>query len=364
MLEDPESRSRPKRRWVLPTGAAVLVVGVVVGIVLAAPREDDAPASDSGGHTRQDWTPPRFVVTTDSLGEDSSAWFQIYETAEPGKEHLVEAVQPPSASAGEVTGIVAGPDSTFVVAAWDVQSCETSLYRFTLSDDGHAKDLMPVTGNSIPALAAGLAISPDGRRIAYATGPCGNDPEDSPPVTAPISLTVLDTSTGQDRTWTSPKPMIVGDIVWAGDNRTIGYTTAEIIPDSAAVGPVHVHATDTESPDEDLLSGRLLFTQADRSDMVTTAVMSADGRTGYGALRTEQPPSTVLFTFSEGKPIQVTKTIPHDPNSVSLMSFSDGSDPRYACLGGIDAFGRVDDNELTDDALDSRQCSSADAPPD
>jgi hypothetical protein len=343
------------------------VVGVVVGVaVAAAPQDDDVPAAGGSGKSRQDWTQPRFVVTTDSLGGDSgsAAWFQIYDLADGGKERVVDAVQPPSASAGEVTSIVAGPDNTFVVAAWRVRSCETSLYRFTLTDDGHAKDLAPVTRKSIPALAAGLAISPDGRRIAYATGPCGNNPESSPPATAPIALTVLDTTTEQHRTWTSSRPTIIGEIVWAGDNRTIGYTTAEIIPADETVGAVQVHATDVENPDTDLLSGRVLFTQADRTDMVTTAVMSADGRTGYGALREEQPPSTVLFTFSEGQPIHVTETIPEEPNSVSMMSFADDSGPRYACLGGIDAFGRMDEHKLADDSLGSRQCGAAYVGPD
>jgi hypothetical protein len=203
-----------------------------------------------------------------------------------------------------------------------------------------------------------LAISPDGRRIAYATGPCGN-PRNSPPATAPISLTVLETTTGQHRTWTSSRPAIIGEIVWAGDNRTIGYTTAEISPGSVTVGAVEVHATDTENPDTDLLSGRVLYAQDDRTDAVTTAVMSIDGRTGYGALRKEQPASTVLFTFSEGKPIHVTQTIPDEPNSVAMMSFADESGPRYACLGGIDAFGRVDDQKLSDKSPGSLHCSAA-----
>nr|AKA59453.1 hypothetical protein [uncultured bacterium AR_456] len=358
--------ARRRWRWALPTGAAVLVAGVVVGTVVATPRDDDVPTADTGGKSRQDWTSPRFVVTADSWDAEpgDGAWFQIYDIADGGKQREVEAVAPPSPSAGAVTSIVAGPDSTFLVAAWQVQSCETSLYRFTLTDDGHAKDLTTVTRDSIPALAAGLAISQDGRRIAYATGPCGADPADSPPATAPIALGVLDTATGKHRTWTSSRPTVVGEIVWADDNRTLGYTTAEIIPASATVGTVRVHATDVENPDTDLLSGRVLFTQADLADTVTTAVMNADGRTGYGALREEDPPSTVLFTFGEGQDTHVTETIPEDPNAAVMMSFGHDSGPRYACLGGIDAFGRVDEQELADSSPDSGQCRAAYAAPD
>jgi hypothetical protein len=355
MTEEPGGpETRPRRwRWALPVGAAVLVAGVVVGVVVAAPHKDGVPAQSSPKSPAQ----PRFAVSADNWGGASgnAAWFQVHDMSGSGKDQVVDAVAPPSANAGAVTSIVAGPDKMFVLAAWHVETCETSLYRFTLTDDGHAKDLTPVTRTQ--ALAGGLAISPDGRRIAYATGGCGTNPEQSPPAEAPISLTVLDIETEQHRTWTASRPSVVGEIVWAGDNRTLGYTTAEILPGNT-VGLVELRATDTEDPDTELLSGRVLFTQPDLADTVSTAVMNTDGRTGFGVLHREQPPSTILFTFSEGQPIKVTQTIPEKPNSATMMSVSDGSGPRYACFGGVDAFGRVNEQKLRA-STDTGVCGTA-----
>jgi hypothetical protein len=215
------------------------------------------------------------------------------------------------------------------------------LYRFKLTDDGHPQDITPITGGSTPALVAGLAISPDGRRIAYATAPCGDGPERSLPATTPITLAVLD-STGQRRTWTSSRPTIVGHIVWAGDSRTVGYTTGEVtspapptgppptnsrdVPRGVTVGAIQVRALHTEAPGTDLLAGRVLFGQSDEDGTVNTAVMARDGRTGFGVMHKGEPPSTVMFTFSEGQPMRVTSTIPADPKGSSVMVSLVGDD--------------------------------------
>jgi hypothetical protein len=365
-------------RWAVPIAAAVLVAGVVIGIVLAQPREDSLPTAGGGWSSNHEGM-PRFVVTAGNSGDVSptadSAWFQIHDVAEHGKQRLVASVQPPSPSAGEVKSVVAGPGRTFVVAAWRSQPCETVLYRFTMTDDGQAEDITPVTGGSTPALVAGLAVSPDGRRLAYATAPCGENPENSPPAKTLITLTALDTTTGQRNTWTPSRPAIVGEIVWASDSRTIGYTTGEVDstpqpasppPTSgrqasrdATVGAVQVRALHSEVPGTDLLAGRLLFNPSADDGTVSTAVMNPDGRTGYGVLHKEQPPSTVMFTFSEGQPMHVTSTIPENPNSAVMVSVAGGDGPRYACLNGVDAFGRVSDGQLRKSSRGGRECSVA-----
>jgi hypothetical protein len=127
MLEEPEGPRNadgriPSRRWrwAAPIGAAVLVVGVVVGIVVAQRSEDDLPAA-GGGAAKHGWK-PRFLVTAGRSGDVSgtaeSPWFQVHDIADRGQQRLVASVPPPSPSVGEVRSIVAGPGRTFVVAAW------------------------------------------------------------------------------------------------------------------------------------------------------------------------------------------------------------------------------------------------------
>lgn len=397
MLEEPEgprnedgagqSEVRARRklwRWVVPVGAAVLVAGVVVGIVVAQPQEEPLPSAGGGWPSNREGK-PRFLLTAGKSGDVSrtaeSPWFQIQEIADSGRtQRLVASVQSPSPSAGEVRSIVGGPGRTFVVAAWRAEPCETVLYRFKLTDDGQAKDITPVTGGRTPALVAGLAISPDGRRIAYATAPCGEDPESSLPATTPITLAVLETTTGQRRTWTSSRPTIVGEIVWAGDSRTVGYTTGEVIsttppagsppptsrgePRGDTVGAIQVRTLHSEALGADLLAGRVLFSPSDEDGTVGTAVMNPDGKSGYGVAHKDEPPSTIMFTFNEGQSTRVTETIHADPTSaVTVHSVAGGDGPRYACLNGVDAFGRLSKGRLRSSSRVGGGCTAAyDAP--
>jgi hypothetical protein len=382
MLEEPEGPRNadghgPLRRWrwAAPIGAAVLVVGVVVGMVVAQPSEDDLPAAGDGV-PKHEWK-PRFLVTAGRIGDVSgtaeSPWFQVHDIADGGRPRLVVSVPPPSPSGGEVRSVVAGPGRTFVVAAWRAKPCETVLYRFKLTDDGHPEDITPITGGTIPALVAGLAISPDSRRIAYATAPCGDAPERSLPDTTPITLAVLD-STGQSRTWTSSRPAIIGNIVWADDSRTLGYTTGKVTSSAPptdppptnsrdvprGVGAVQVRALHTEAPGSDLFASRVLFDQPDEDGTVNTAVMARDGRTGIGMMQKGEPPSTIVFTFSEGQPMRVTSTIPAAPKgTIGAVSLGGHDDPRYACLDGVDAFGRVSGGKLRSGSRSTQRCSSA-----
>lgn len=80
-----------------------------------------------------------------------------------------------------------------------------------------------------------------------------------------------------------------------------------------------VHALDTDAPGTDLLVGRILLRPPGDSGVVITAVMNPDGQTGYGTIHKGQPPSTILFSFTEGQPMYVTETIPADPRAGHTM---------------------------------------------
>jgi hypothetical protein len=277
----------------------------------------------------------------------------------------------------------------FVVAASRAKPCESRLYRFRLTHGGHATGITPINGGIIPSLVAGLAISPDGRRIAYATAPCADAPSALPPGMPPAAaspllpadppsamLTVLDLTTGGRRTWTAAGTMVIGEIVWARDGHTLGYTTGGVIhrtptsppfspdgndgPSGDTIGDVAVHALDTEAPGADLLAGRVLFRQPGGPGTVTTAVMNPDSRTGHGTMQKGQ--STIFFSFTGGRPMHATRTFTPDPKvgfgvAIGLSSAGDG--PRYACLNGIDAFGRVVGGTLMARSPGAGQCRTA-----
>ncbi|SNT34212.1 hypothetical protein SAMN05443665_102471 [Actinomadura meyerae] len=348
------------RRWAAPTAMALAVVTSIAAVQVLA---DDPDSSAPYGADRY----PRFLLTVQPMAdglpdEGPKPWFVVREVRLDGRSWQVDSVERPP-SAGEAQMILPGPRSTFVVAATRKETCESRFYRGKVSTDGRVQGIEPFRQVTVPALVAGLALSPDGDRLAYTTAPC--TPEGERPPEPRANVTVLDIDSGHRRTWTTTTPSVIGEIVWARDGRTLGYAVSDILigslpgedvppgeppyparpaqpvgPVGSKVQAVAVHALDTEAPGTDLRKGRLLFRQSADSGTVMSVVMKPDGRSGFGAMEREQPPSTVIFSFSEGKPIRVTSSRPRKPNVATGIVFG-FTEPRYACLNGLDSFGRV-----------------------
>ncbi|MFI0482906.1 hypothetical protein [Actinomadura sp. 9N215] len=370
---DREPRSWRIRRWAAPIAMAASVAASISAVHLLA--DDDAvPSGAPTGDARM----PRFMLTVGHVGvgpeeERPAPWIRVGALSGSGRYRPVDSVRPPSSSAGEAREILDGPGGTFVIASTRDEPCESRLYRFGLTRDGHVTGLARLTGDVVPARVGGLAMTPDGDKIAYTTAPCGGDVETAPPPSADV--TVLDLGSGRRRGWGTPGPALVGQIVWAEDGRTLGYVISDVRPDAIPgdgsgsggpgersprdIGNATVHALDTEAKGADLRAGRVLFRQPDASTFVTSAVMGPDGRGGYGVLRKSDPVSTVFFSFAEGEPMRVTRTITPKPGvdqAVALVASTDP--PRYACLSGTDPFGRALGGDLQD-PLASPPCGAA-----
>ncbi|MEU9023385.1 hypothetical protein [Actinomadura sp. NPDC048394] len=390
MIEEPDAprtesgRRRHVRRWAIPVALAVVVAGGATGARLAFGGERHAPASasttattpaDGGTSTATPQRKPRFWLMISTVADPATAkrgtrrgrpspWFQVRSAPSSGRSRVIASVPAPSPATGRAHQIVAAPDGTFVIASSRATPCESRLYRVGLTPRGRPARITPIRGGVTPALVAGLAISPDGRHIAYATEPC--DPQSakragagqqgsSPAIPASpphATLTMLDAATGNRRTWSASGSSVVGEIIWAGDNRTIGYTLGDVAAPTATtpaspgpdvngppVGGLAVHALDTTAVGTDLRSGRILFRAPGGSQVLTSVTMNLDGRTGDGVLEEGHPATTKLFKFGEGQPMRITKVFPPEPGV--MRAFSSGGPPRYACATGIDAFGRV-----------------------
>ncbi|GAA0248131.1 hypothetical protein GCM10009527_050840 [Actinomadura nitritigenes] len=346
------------RRWAAPAALAVLVAAAIVGVGASVGGEPPRAAG------RFEYRTPRFMLGPGRQGP----WLEVRTTPRTGAPgRVVDAVRPPAA-AGAVQEILAGPDGEFVVAASRSDPCETRLFRFRLTGGGHVTGLAPVRGGTIPALVAGLAMNRRGDRLAYATAPCAPEPPDSPapadppravaPANPPrAALTVLDTATGNRRTWSAAGPSVVGEIVWARDGRTLGYTIGDVVPGAVrdpAILNVTVRATDTRGGGSGLREGRVLFRA---QGGVSSVTMSPDARSGYGMMR--RPDATVLFSFTEGRPMHVTRTIPQQPGAVLGVALVSSGEPRYACLNGLDAFGRALDGAVLTTFSGFGHCDSA-----
>lgn len=361
MVNDREPWTWRVRRWAAPVAMALSVTASVGAVQLLA----DQHFSTSYGDYRE----PRYLVTVGRTGASSreggsAPWLQVRALGEGGRPRPVDTVPPPSSSAGEAHEVLAGPNGTFLVVSFREKPCESRLYRFRLREDGRVSEVETLDGEVVPSRVAGLAMSPDGDRIAYTTAPCGDEARPR------ANVTVLDIASGSRRTWSTTGPSIVGEIVWAGDNRTLGYTISDIEPTGQVdelgrgmgrgIENVTVHALDTDVKGIDVRTDNVLFRQSDGSVNVATAIMGPDGRGGFGMLKKGEPPSTIFFTFREGEPIHVTKTIPAKSNSRSMLAVAAvHENPRYACLNGIDSFGRASSGQFRTFSYGHHYCDSA-----
>ncbi|MGH3241383.1 MAG: hypothetical protein ACRDNL_13470 [Spirillospora sp.] len=376
MADEPREREPVSwriRRWAAPVALAVSVAASIGAVQLLAGGDGAVPSRAPLGAGRT----PRFIltvgrVTPDPQGDGPVPWVQVGAVSGTGRYQQVDSVREPS-SAGEAREIVDAPGGTFVVASTRDRPCESRLHRFGLTRDGRIKGLARLTGDVIASRVGGLAMSPDGDKIAYTTAPCAGDPKAAPPPSA--NVTVLDLGSGHRRTWSTPAPTLVGQIVWADDGRTLGYVVSDIRPDATPgssrgqgsdtrnrdIGNATVYALDTEEEGTDLRAGRVLFRQPDDEAFVTTAVMGPDGRTGHGVMRKGDPASTIIFTFAEGEPVHVTRTIePERKPGVDQAIALDLSDdpPRHACLSGADPLGRELAGELAVPGGDLYRCGA------
>ncbi|QKG20293.1 hypothetical protein [Actinomadura verrucosospora] len=351
MRRESEPVSWRFQRWAAPAALAVLVAAAIATV-----------GATVGGKTPQEaegflYRAPRFLLTAGRQGP----WIEVRTPPTVnGPGHVVDAVPPPD-SAGAVQEILAGPGGRFVAVASRNDPCETRLFRFRLTGDGHVSGLAPMRGGTTPALVAGLAMNRQGDRLAYTTAPCA--PRGSAAANPPrAALTVLETATGDRRGWSAAGPSVIGEIVWARDGRTLGYATGDVVPGAgqdAAVRNVTVRATDTRDGGSGLREGRVLFRAPGGPAAVSSAVMSPDGRTGHGLLR--RPDAVVLFAFTEGKPMRVTQTISRKPGEGVAIALVSSGEPPYACLNGLDAFGRAVDGAFRTTFSGFGHCDSATA---
>ncbi|MFF5233530.1 hypothetical protein [Dactylosporangium sp. NPDC000521] len=288
---------------------------LVLGLVAFGVRYED-PRSTTVGY--------QVAVEARWPQTEPAHWVQVFRFDPTGQVLTGLAERPPGA--GEAVEVTAGPDRMVVVVAEQVDRCGSLLFRFRLSADGQVRGLTPIAGGPVPAEIAGVAISPDRRQLGYAARPCSGEG---------ISLVVHQLTTGDRRTWSASGGPLIGEIVWAGDNRTLGYA----VTDPALTG-IAVHALDTRAAGDDLRAGRVLFRARTSDGTIRMAVMNSDGRSGFAIRETDEGTDSLAFTA--GEPARVVQHTPRDPNVLTAFAYSFSGPRRFACLTSIDAFGGID----------------------
>jgi len=246
------ARSR-RARALIPLAAAAAVTAIVTALAVASPLIGSRNGHRAGTPALPPGV-PRFYVEARAYSTESA--LQVYQTV-TGK--VVAIIKPPSGMYFDNQVVASARDHTFVTAAspgsglGSPKRCVTQFYSFQLNDAGQPGPLIPlhitVPGEEV-GRANTISVTPDGRRIAYATdfGYCPGLAR------VPAEVGVISVPTRQVRFWTLGQqdiPAVFG-VALSADGSQLAITrfaqlnshsrsltfAAQILPTSAPPGPV------------------------------------------------------------------------------------------------------------------------------
>ena len=216
---------------------------------------------------------------------DGGAVPAYYVTADGGRTAQVRAtatgavlatIRPPTQAAGffeYVSG--AASDRTFVLAA--VRRLQTELYLLRLNPRARTATLsalpFTVATGSASLQLAGLALSPDGHKLAVAVNNWAPDRRRGPRVV------VYDLENGSRRDWvwpgfglmTSAAAKGQASLSWTANDKTLAF---DITSSTGATATVRL--LDTTAPGTDLRRSRVV-TSVHNADGIETPLITADG---------------------------------------------------------------------------------------
>jgi hypothetical protein len=306
--------------WLAPVAAAAAVVGVVVGLLvisgLILRPAKSGPANTSAVFAKV----PRYFIAIPEV----SGHAVIGATATGA---LMGTVAPPTPHTEFTWVAAAGNGRTFVLGASPKLHPGASVpeprpvkfYRLVLDRSGHPGPLVPLPIPRETAMNSGLALSPDGSKLAVSFLPAHGQ--------TGSKIEVFSLATGARQEWAWPGQGAVGSAVievgsgglqWEADNRTLMY---EVTTRTSTGFPGQLYLLDTATPGGSLLasSTRIPVPSADlgwQHNNVKHRIIGMPLITGDGTMlvapfyHQKAPPKVFGFTITAfsvrtGKPIGV-----------------------------------------------------------
>jgi hypothetical protein len=201
---------------------------------------------------------PRYYVTTGHFRPVASI-----RASATGK--LLATVALPRTIDPKMSQVAAvGDGHTFALAL--LAYPRTRFYRLQVGDGGRSAGLTRLNAAPLPAgeYADGIAVSPDGRRLAVAA-------QDSGGRHGVVEVVWL--ATGATRIWTTAQAGIPAGVSWAGGH-TLGFFWEGT---GAAQGSSGLWTLDTTAPGSGLMSGRRVLPASTGGDAVQYAQLTAAG---------------------------------------------------------------------------------------
>jgi hypothetical protein len=299
-----EARRRRRQRW-LAGIAAVVVTGAVVAVSAVAwlPRglgqSHPSPAALRPAALRQ--VPPYFAQLTDRVQVQAQA--AVVRSTLTG--HVLATVAPPRPYRIFTWVSAADDDRAFVLAAqryWPIGSGQAGLpaqnrdnttptvfFRMTFDPATHTAKLarlaVPETIQS--AQLAGMAVSPDGTRLA---------------LDLRQSIQVVTLATGAIRSWAWPGGGSIGNVKpfgqvfsWTADGTTLEFKQW----DGGSPDTANIRLLDTAAPGTTLASSKIVLTFPDAGALGANTLLTPDGT----KIITATPQGITEFSARTGQPI-------------------------------------------------------------
>ena len=274
----------PGRRWrrrLAPVAAAAAIIAVAVSAVLAAgPKLTPAPVTAA--------VPRHYLTSTfvpDKQFHDLPVTEAVIRDTASGK--ITGTVKITTKSFPASVAATAAPDGrSFILAiAENAPKDEYRFFRLPVSAGGKPGHLTELPAYPVPvnAYLAGIALSPDGTRLAVSFS-YGLGATNSGPAKYMVgAVEVINLATGAVRTWTAGLQQghwyQPGQPSWADGNRMIAFTwqQAKSISNNAMTME-GVRLLDTKARGNNLADARMIMPANAVSGTINSVLITPDGR--------------------------------------------------------------------------------------
>ncbi|MFY9928312.1 MAG: hypothetical protein WAK82_09945 [Streptosporangiaceae bacterium] len=283
----------PGLRWrhrLLPVAAAAAIIAVAVSAVLAAgPRLAPASAPDTAGVPRYYLTFTfaadrqfRNLPVTEAVIRDTATG-KISGTVKIMTDYFPASVAATAAPDGR--SFILGTEETAAKGSRAPGSGEYRFFRLPISAGGKPGHLTELPAYPVPvnAFITGIALSPDGTRLAVSSSYGAGGRQDGPAAAEVGAVEVINLVTGAVRTWTAGMQQghwyQPGQPSWADGNRMIAFTwqQAKSISNDALTME-GVRLLDTEAPGDDLADARTIMPNKAVNGTINSVLITPDSR--------------------------------------------------------------------------------------
>ncbi|GAA2596753.1 hypothetical protein SMC26_00650 [Actinomadura fulvescens] len=351
----PERRPRPSllRRRLVPLGAVVAVLLLLVGFVAAQRLWDDEPAP----HLQRTPVMPKFIFssTLEAGRTPSDPGTYRLEVRESATGRLLDRHQAPKGITFHDVAALSDNRTFYVTSELSSQKpCRTTIQRVRVSDAGKIIALEPVAAplaGTAVRTAGRLAVTPNGTKLAYALEACGEF-ERAGPSAERTRIAVIDLVGNTRREWRdSGRGDGANHLSWTADGERLFFVrrVQPKRPGTEEWEAEELRVIDASVPGEAELAANSSVIQTLKAPQVYEAALaSPDGRSVITSSAEVQLGVGSSQDFeAQGDGSDSAQSSSNEPVELLELSVQDGRTLRQIRLAGTP---RVDVNSYKNDA--------------